>query len=125
MVVISWFHKHERPPKVPHLYEALVGPADSKRLDIYYLEQTEELLDRARFRLTAAATGLPSPRYPTGVVTAEAAGAAGAGMRIMRRKRCCACRATMLAAALAAAMPKGRRKEGRQWRPQRRISEAD
>ena len=117
-----------RPPTVTHLYEALVGPAECKRLDIYYLEQTEELLDRARFRLTAAAaTGLlPPPGYPTGVVTAAgAAWAAVAGMRIMRRKRCCACRATMLAAALAAAMPKGRRKEGRQWRPQRRISEAD
>ena len=76
-----------------------------KRLDIYYLEQTEELLDRARFRLTAAATGLPPPPgYPTGVV----AGAVVAGMRIMRRKRCCVCRATRLAVAVA--MPKvGRR----------------
>ena len=100
LVVIRWFHKHERPPR----------RAECKRLDIYYLEQTEELLDRARFRLTAAAP----LGYPTGVVTAAAAvGAAVAGMRIMRRKRCCVCRATMLAAAVAVAMPKARRKEGR------------
>ena len=97
-----------------------------KRLDIYYLEQTEELLDRARFRLTAAATGLPPPPgYPMGVVTAAAAvGAAVAGMRIMRRKRCCVCRAIRLAVA-AAAMPRLGRKEGGQWWRPRRISEAD
>ena len=90
-----------------------------KRLDIYYLEQTEELLDRARFRLTAAAP----LGYPTGVVTA-AAGAAVAGMRIMRRKRCCVCRTIRLAVP-AAAMPRVGRKEGGQWWRPRRISEAD
>ena len=112
-------------PKSP---SSLRGPrrAECKRLDIYYLEQTEELLDRARFRLTAAAaTGLPPPPgHPTGVVTAAAAGTAVAGMWIMRRKRCCVCRATRLAAA-AVAMPKVGRREGGQWRPRRRISEAD
>ena len=97
--MIRWFHKHERPPR----------RAECKRLDIYYLEQTEELLDRARFRLTAAAP----LGYPTGVVTAAAAGAAVAGMRIMRRKRCCVCRATRFAVAVAAAMPRVGRKEGR------------
>ena len=115
---------------MPRLYEALVGQSASVLIFITYLEQTEELLDRARFRLTAAAaTGLPPPPgYPTGVVTAAAAaGAAVAGMRIMRRKRCCVCRATRFAVA-AAAMPSVGRKEGRkagQWWPPRRISEVD
>ena len=74
---------------------------------IPYLEHTEELLDRALFLLTAAATGLQG--HPAGVVAAAAAEAA-AGMLIMRRKRCC-CLATRLTAAMMARMDG--RKEGR------------
>ena len=70
-------------------------PLESVNFDLPHLEHSEELLDRVRFRLTAAAAGLQvHPAGAAAVVAAEAA-----GMLIMRRKRCC-CLATRFTAAM-------------------------